>query len=239
MRDILSSTSAAPSSQGAMSLSVCTVCGSAALVPSWKIGAYCLSRCERCTHLFVSTGLVSGELNESYERDYYVSGGSETRAGYENYLANAEQRLRGFKQSLHELERHIGSRGRALDFGCAVGLFVKVAADAGWDAVGVERSVWAAEYGRKHYGLNIVSGSEIECVNYNHQFDLITMWDVLEHLEEPRSVLEQAARWLKPGGARQCGGQRVDGCQPGLHRQADGHHAQPVVAQRLHRDAKR
>ena len=200
MRDIPNSTPEAPSAQGATTLSACTVCGSAALVASWTIGAYGLARCERCTHIFVSTGLVSGDLNDSYERDYYLSGGSEMRAGYENYLANAEQRIRGFKQRLDELERHIGSRGKALDFGCAVGLFVKVAADAGWDAVGVERSVWAADYGRRHYGLNIVSGNEVECENFNQRFELITMWDVLEHLEEPRAVLEQAARWLKPGG---------------------------------------
>lgn len=200
MNNSVTCTSGASLTQGVGPLSACTVCGSAALEPSWRIGAYGLARCARCTHLFVSTGLAAGELDHSYESDYYLSDGSETRTGYKDYLANAERRLQGFRQRLHELERHISGRGSALDFGCAVGLFVKVAAEAGWDAVGVERSVWAADYGRKHYGLNIVSGSEVDCESFNQRFDLITMWDVLEHLEDPRDVLEKAARWLKPGG---------------------------------------
>lgn len=178
----------------------CPVCRSQVLMPVWTVDGYGLSRCDRCTHLFVSSGLTPGVLNQAYERDYYTAGDSAVRSGYEDYLAKAPQRLRGFAQRLRELERFTVGRGRLLDFGCAVGLFVKVAADAGWDAIGIERSTWAAEYGRRQYGLTIVDGSEDCCVGFGQSFDLVTMWDVLEHLEDPRGTLQQVASWLKPGG---------------------------------------
>lgn len=183
----------------AMVASACPVCGSQTLKPTWTLGGYGLSRCDRCTHLFVSSGLVPGVLDQAYERDYYAAGDSTARSGYEDYLAKAPQRLRGFEQRLRELERFTVGRGRLLDYGCAVGLFVKVAADAGWDAIGLERSAWAADYGTRHYGLTIVGGSEDDCAGFDQRFDLVTMWDVLEHLEDPRGVLQRMARWLRPG----------------------------------------
>lgn len=182
----------------ALAATTCPVCGGQDLMPAWTIAGYALSRCTGCTHLFVSAGLAPGVLDQAYERDYYAAGGA--RTGYADYLAKAPQRLRGFAQRLHELERYTHGRGRLLDFGCAVGLFVRVAAEAGWDAVGLERSAWAADYGRRQYGLRILDGSEPECAGFDQHFDLVTMWDVLEHLEDPRGVLEQVAHWLKPGG---------------------------------------
>lgn len=200
MRTTVDHPPAARHDVAAMAALACPVCCSQALTPAWTLGGYGLSRCDRCTHLFVSSGLLPDALDQAYERDYYTAGGSAERSGYEDYLAKAPERLHGFAQRLRELERFAVGRGRLLDFGCAVGLFVKVAADAGWDAIGLERSAWAADYGRRQYGLSIVDGNHADCAGFEQSFDMVTMWDVLEHLEDPRTVLKQVARWLKPGG---------------------------------------
>jgi len=150
--------------------------------------------------LFVSSGLSPGELDKAYEHDYYDAGGSPARKGYEDYLANASLRTRGFARRLSELEQHTNHRGRLLDFGCAFGLFLKVAVDAGWEAIGYERSAWAADYGRRHYGVTIQSGDGDREAFDPCSFDIVTMWDVLEHLEDPRAVVRSVASWLKPGG---------------------------------------
>lgn len=189
-----------PPEVGAKVAPACPACSSTALTQTWTLGDYGLSRCDSCTHLFVSSGLIPGALDQAYEQGYYAAGASAARSGYEDYLAKAPQRLHGFAQRLRELERFALHRGRLLDFGCAVGLFVKAAADAGWDATGLERSAWAADYGRRHYGVKIVSGSDADCAGFDQGFDMVTMWDVLEHLEDPRGVLGRVARWLKPGG---------------------------------------
>lgn len=178
----------------------CPVCGGPDLTTTWALGRYRLGRCGTCSHAFVLSGFSSEELNRAYESDYYTSSEGIERSGYVDYLAKAPQRLRGFEQRLHQLERFTPGRGRLLDFGCAVGLFVKVASEAGWEAIGLERSAWAADYGRRQFGLTIVAGSDAECAGFEGSFDMVTMWDVLEHLEDPRGVLRQVARWLRPGG---------------------------------------
>ena len=178
----------------------CPVCNAPGATSVWTIASYTVSRCQRCTHLFVSAGMAPDELDHAYEREYYDAGGSPTRTGYEDYLANAPLRMQGFAKRLRELESLTGGQGCLLDFGCAVGLFVKVAVDAGWDAIGYERSTWAAAYGRQHFGITIESGQGGQFPGFDRSFDLVTMWDVLEHLEDPRGVVQSVAGWLKPGG---------------------------------------
>jgi 2-polyprenyl-3-methyl-5-hydroxy-6-metoxy-1,4-benzoquinol methylase len=51
--------------------------------------------------------------------------------------------MQGFAAGSQRWSFAPGVSGRVLDYGCAVGLFVKVAADAGWQALGCDRSEWA------------------------------------------------------------------------------------------------
>lgn len=177
----------------------CPVCGGLRVDDFGIIERYALARCRDCTHLFVASGLRAGELDNAYDASYYGAGEAAGN-GYDDYLAKAPQRLQGFAERLCGLERHAPRRGRLLDFGCAVGLFVKVAQDAGWEAWGCERSAWAADYGRRTWGLNIVVQSDPQPAALDQPFDVVTMWDVVEHLENPREELHAAARRLKRGG---------------------------------------
>ena len=164
-------------------------------------GGYQVSRCGDCTHVFVSGGLVPDELDKAYTRDYYRAGTTADAAGYRDYLDDAEARMRGFKTRLSQIEQWAPvAKGRLLDFGAAVGLFVKVASDAGWEAVGYERSAWAAQYGREQFGVDILVGTGSEVPEFESRFDVVTMWDVIEHLERPRDVFDLVTKWLKPGG---------------------------------------
>jgi cyclopropane fatty-acyl-phospholipid synthase-like methyltransferase len=75
-----------------------------------------------------------------------------------------------------------------------------VASDAGWKATGYERSAWAAEYGRENLGVDIVLGDGRDAGTFDGRYEVITMWDVLEHLEHPRELLTHMHQWLEPGG---------------------------------------
>lgn len=179
----------------------CPVCVGTRVTDAFSIGPYGLSRCAGCDHLFVSRGVQPQELDSAYDESYYSAGDAAQPKGYRDYLADADTRLRGFAQRLKLLTKITGrDRGRLLDFGCAVGLFVKVAADAGWDAWGYERSKWAASYGRQTYGVRIIEPDGSGTLPFDQPFDLVTIWDALEHLEDPRSVLTDVSRVLRPGG---------------------------------------
>ena len=178
----------------------CNVCQSDRIATAFRIDPYSLSRCGRCQHVYVSEGLAADSLDQAYGKEYYDGSAAQTGAGYDDYLRNADARTRGFEDRLRQIEQRVSGRGRLLDYGCAVGLFVKVAAEAGWDATGYERSAWAADYGRTTYGLNILTGDGTDPLPFKQKFDVVTMWDVLEHLEKPQDVIASMAHWLKPGG---------------------------------------
>jgi ubiquinone/menaquinone biosynthesis C-methylase UbiE len=83
--------------------------------------------------------------------------------------------------------------------GAYTGVFVEIAAQHGWDAWGVEPSRWAVERARDR-DLQMVQGTLETADLPESHFDVVTMWDVIEHLTDPREALRQAHRLLKPGG---------------------------------------
>jgi len=84
--------------------------------------------------------------------------------------------------------------------GCASGFFLKVARDRGWDAEGVEPNKWLVKWGNEQFGLRMKAATMREANFPAESFDVITMWDVLEHTPDPDAELKEAHRLLKRGG---------------------------------------
>ncbi|MDX1616399.1 MAG: class I SAM-dependent methyltransferase [Candidatus Promineifilaceae bacterium] len=100
-----------------------------------------------------------------------------------------------------DLVRRYLSTGRLLDVGCATGDFLAEMGKApGWKAYGIEPSFAALSYGRLHAGICAVQGLLNQPPFAPAAFDVITMWDVLEHVYDPVAVVRQAALLLRPGG---------------------------------------
>ncbi|MGD1997007.1 MAG: class I SAM-dependent methyltransferase [Anaerolineae bacterium] len=117
------------------------------------------------------------------------------------YVEEREGRVLTFEHHLRPLERLTGPPdGRALlDVGAYTGVFVEIAARHGWEAWGVEPSRWAAARARKR-GLRVIQGTSATADLPEGAFDVVTMWDVIEHLTDPLEELRHAHRLLKPGG---------------------------------------
>jgi 2-polyprenyl-3-methyl-5-hydroxy-6-metoxy-1,4-benzoquinol methylase len=180
----------------------CNVCESRDLREMFRIDGFRFARCRDCGHLYVTDNVTEEALQVAYDNKYYVAGegGIGDSKGYSNYLDNADVREAQFRERLQLLTNFAQMPGRLLDYGCAVGLFVKVAKEAGWNARGYERSPWAAEYGRARFGVDItVADGEVDPFERN-AFDVVTLWDVLEHLKDPSGVLGLVNHWLTPGG---------------------------------------
>jgi len=92
--------------------------------------------------------------------------------------------------------------GTLLDVGCSSGTFMMLAQRAGWEAVGVELGAVTAQAARDQ-GLDVRTGTLADVVDELEpsSFSLITFWDVLEHVRDPRQELALAQRLLRPGGA--------------------------------------
>ena len=120
----------------------------------------------------------------------------------DTYLAEEAARRRTLGRSLARVhERTAGARGRLLDVGCSAGLFLELARDAGWDVHGIEPSEWLAERARARLGGELISCSSFEQTPLSDAtFDVVCLWDVLEHVTDPDQVLAKASRILRPGG---------------------------------------
>ncbi len=113
------------------------------------------------------------------------------------YMAERENRLLTFRRVL----RHLGpAEGRRLlDVGAYCGYFVEVAREGGFRAEGLELSRWAAEHARAR-GLAVHTETLEERAGRGERYQVVTLWDVLEHLADPRAELAAAFRLLEPGG---------------------------------------
>lgn len=121
-------------------------------------------------------------------------------ASDEVYEAELPNRRRTAARHKQLVERYRPEAGRILDVGCASGLFLKAMADAGWQVFGVEPSSSQFERARKLLGedaqLRQCTLQEAELP----KVDVITLWDVLEHVDDPVGFTQQCASHLDPGG---------------------------------------
>jgi SAM-dependent methyltransferase len=148
-----------------------------------------LVKCRGCSFQYVNPRL-RGDLIFSG----YTDGEDPT------YVSQIDARERTFASSLAEIERAAGGPGRLLDIGTAAGAFVAAAKARGWQAEGCEPNGWLARWGAAHYGITIRRGSVFEQQYEEGAFDVVTLWDVIEHTLNPREMLEHCRRLLKPGG---------------------------------------
>ena len=116
------------------------------------------------------------------------------------YTSQPEGRILTFKKEIKLLKKYKKKNGKLLDVGCAAGFFLHVAKQEGWNVQGVEPNSWLADYGRKNFEAKVFNGTLEEAKFKDNMFDIITMWDVLEHIPDPKSALIEANRILKPGG---------------------------------------
>ena len=91
-------------------------------------------------------------------------------------------------------------KGKLLDIGCGFGFFLNAARKFNWQVSGVELSKPAVQYAQDFYNLDIFNG-EVENANYpKHTFNVITFWDVLEHVLNPATFLSSVQQILKKDG---------------------------------------
>lgn len=116
------------------------------------------------------------------------------------FVSQAAARERTFARALTRIEWRVPGKGHLLDIGTAGGSFIHVAAQRGWTVSGCEPNKWLCEWGNRTYGLDIRPGTHFEQHYPDAAFDVVTVWDVLEHAADPTAFLKECRRILKPGG---------------------------------------
>ena len=179
---------------------VCMLCGSREserYPPKYMNGS--LWRCLDCDLRFVYPQPSLEELTDVYSEDYFSSSNS-NELGYSDYEGDRSNIYRTFKRRLNYLQQVHPGNGSVLDVGCAYGFFLEVAAEAGWDVSGVDISRHAVERARERLGDRVQAGTFSEEELPEQRFSVITMWDYLEHVVDPKADLAKAWRLLADDG---------------------------------------
>ena len=146
-------------------------------------------RCNKCGLVYVNPRVDSKVLANLYlKEDNSI------------YIKNTKDRTDTFRKNLNIINSFCQKKGNILDIGTATGLFLKIAKDDGWKSYGVEVNKAAVIYANEKYEANVKLGTLKKAKFNDNFFDVITMWDVLEHMPDPNKELEEIYRILKPGG---------------------------------------
>ena len=160
-----------------------------------------LVRCPHCQSLFSNPRYTPDELEELYRQEYYdeaVAGDQPRWAAQENADVLHRTTLKILRKRYANLR---GSGRRVLDYGCGLGFFLAAARAVGFAPFGIELSQVAATHARETLGLDVSTIADDPLASVSDgTFDLVTAWAVIEHVIEPRRVLEQLVGKLKPGG---------------------------------------
>ncbi len=116
-----------------------------------------------------------------------------------DFVSQARGREITFVKSLKLIEKY-AKKGRVLDVGTAGGSFLHVAKKRGWEVYGVEPSKWLCDWGKQNYGIDIKPGTIYDGKFEDDFFDMVSLWDVLEHVPNPKKELLEINRVLKKDG---------------------------------------
>lgn len=169
----------------------CPVCESeSGFKVAHQFSEFKLLDCGRCGFRFIPPS--------DYLPDDYYASYKDDKAAFEVAKANAD-----LKQGMN-LERYkwiskFKSSGRLLDVGAGWGHFVWAGRHTAFQTEGIEPSARNAQFAREHLGAPVRHGSFLD-MQSAEAYDVVTMWDVLEHINEPATFVQQAFRVLKPDG---------------------------------------
>ena len=179
----------------------CIVCGSATQQLVWTVhdsllnypGEFKIVRCLVCGTLRMSPRPPFQQRRESFDDRYPLFDWALGRK-----RAEAPRRIARFAAQIDQINnRH--RPGRLLDVGCGDGYFLLGMQQRGWQVRGIELNGKVAAYAREELDLDVVAGAEHE-VDWDGQYDCITMLGVLEDVDDPAALLGRCHEHLADDG---------------------------------------
>lgn len=177
----------------------CSLCGGAK--PPLANALFFISRfpyfrCPQCSLIYPSPRPKAEYIDNLYTNGRFAS------IFRELYLPSAEYRMSTlFRERVEDIILPRVEKGRLLDIGCSTGHFLKVAYEHGFEVYGIEPNREMVMFAAEKLKLpNILNGVLKNNVYPEEYFDVVTMWDVLEHVCQPAQLLRSVFKILKPSG---------------------------------------
>jgi len=177
----------------------CPVCDGDRIEGGYDLGEFEVLSCSACRTAWRSNMYTPAQVAAMYEDEPYEE---HPFFGYDSDAESLRKvpRYRRFEHALEVLERELSAR-RLLDVGAGAGTFMAIAAGRAWDVHGVEMNASLCREAERVVGPGRMLCGAFEALDPNEQrYDVITMWDVIEHVLDPAAFVARAQRMLRPGG---------------------------------------
>ena len=154
-----------------------------------RLEVYHLLRCSSCSCVWQDSPPKPDQMGIHYDEDYHraIVAGGET---------SPPSRWRTHRDLISRYKQV----GAILDIGCSSGGFLGTMKGPSWKLYGIDMESSTAEKARAATGAEVFVGDAVEAPFPPESFDVITAFDLLEHVYQPREFLAKALEWLKPGG---------------------------------------
>lgn len=172
----------------------CHICNSESIkkIVIKKMQAY---KCLNCDIEFIWPQPSQEEINNIYQNDYYKSWGINDDSNEKSRL----MKIATFNRYVDFIKKYKNT-GRLLDIGCAFGYLLETVEDRGFDVYGVEVSKSSSNIAKDKFGDKIFN-KQLEEVKFRDEyFDVITMFDLIEHIPRPQKFLKEIERILHKDG---------------------------------------
>lgn len=170
----------------------CVVCGrddaAAPLYPG-------ILKCRACGYVFADMRLTDEELFQLYNEEFF------TGAEFSDYAADAKFFRKNFALRLRALKKFLdpARHRRLLEIGCAYGFFLDVARDEFERVEGIDITDAGVRFARDELKLDVAQADFLAHDYGARKFDVVCMWDTIEHLREPQRYVAKIAAHTEPG----------------------------------------
>jgi 2-polyprenyl-3-methyl-5-hydroxy-6-metoxy-1,4-benzoquinol methylase len=178
---------------GSMRAVCCDLCGQDNAIEFAVINNARIVRCCSCGLVYVNPRPDVCDLALSYEKYY---GDGQSLAAASSWNVGSQHAFAGTLR----LIRTYHSSGKLLDIGCGGGFFLDMARRYGYEPYGIELDKDACDFAADKFGLNVFHGHLANANFAENLFEVITILNVLEHVDSPRDMLGEVLRVLKPTG---------------------------------------
>ena len=152
-------------------------------------------RCEACGYVFADMSLSDEELLRLYNEEFF------TGAEFSDYASDEKFFRKNFELRFKELSRFMepARHRRLLEIGSAYGFFLDTVKQHFESAEGIDITDAGTLHARERLGLNVVQADFLAHDYSARKFDVVCMWDTVEHLREPQAYVEKIAAHTEPG----------------------------------------
>lgn len=158
---------------------------------------YQLWECNVCSLQFISPFPTEQQLDKTYQEHYFATD-KQGAYGYRNY-ANMQKQLQQEAQTKLAFLHEFVPKGVMLDVGAGTGVFITLAKKFGYDIWANDISKFACDKLAQRE-VRVIRGSLSKITLPKNKFDIVTAWDVFEHIPQINKTVKNIASSLKPGG---------------------------------------